>query len=204
MYTLSPFVWRSDDRFEVLLRAVNDDEDPAKKVARIYYGVSSDGLSFEMDPEPALRPGPERGDRDGCEDPTAVRHGDRLCVYYSGWNQAEKRGALMLAVGPDACRLRKHGIVLPSTDRCRNPKEATVARSASGEWLLFFEYAAGDASRIGIGRSQRIEGPWEIGADAFSPREGTWDDWHLSPGPVVTGPGDLPLMFYNGASDASR
>jgi hypothetical protein len=34
MYKLSPFVWREDDHFELLLRVVNYSEVPSEKVAR--------------------------------------------------------------------------------------------------------------------------------------------------------------------------
>ena len=43
---LSPFVWRQDGALHAMIRAVPRDENPVKKVARIYYGVSRDGLVF--------------------------------------------------------------------------------------------------------------------------------------------------------------
>ncbi len=199
MYTLSPFVWRSHGGCEVLLRAVNHSEIAAEKVARIYHGRSNDGLSFLMDEAPAIAPGREKEDRDGCEDPTVAITDAQCYVYYTGWNQAELRGRLMLASGPTCERLQKRGIALDATPSFENPKEATIAQAENLTWRLFFEFAAGDASRIGIAISSNVYGPWTIAEPPFAARADRWDNWHLSTGPIITGP-DSSLMFYNGAS----
>jgi beta-1,2-mannobiose phosphorylase / 1,2-beta-oligomannan phosphorylase len=202
-YQLSPFVWRVSGIFHVMLRAVPYDEDPAKKIARIYHGTSSDGVVFHMEENPAIAPGPELEDLDGCEDPTvAVRDGTTY-VYYTGWNQAQRRGLLMLAAGPDPQHLQKRGIALRSKAGCENPKEAEIALAADGTWRLFFEYAAGDASRVGIARAGSVEGPWEVADPLFERRDATWDSWHLSTGPAVT-IDTTPVMFYNGATPDAK
>ena len=82
-YQLSPFVWREDAEFHVMMRAVPPCEDPAKKIARIYHGVSADGLTFEMDESAAIAPGPASDDIDGCEDPTVALWDGALYVYYT-------------------------------------------------------------------------------------------------------------------------
>jgi predicted GH43/DUF377 family glycosyl hydrolase len=95
--------------------------------------------------------------------------------------------------------LAKRGIALPSTDAVRNPKEATIVRAIDGRWLLFFEFARDDRSRIGVAEAESVEGPWRILPVPFEGRDGAWDAWHLSPGPIVeTARG--PVMFYNGAT----
>ena len=199
MYRLSPFVWQHRDGYEILLRAVNHDDDPAKKIARIYHGVSDDGLSFMMDDEPDIPPGPNADDKDGCEDPTVALDGERLYVYYTGWNQAAKTGHLMLAIGPTACELQKAGVVLGSTPTHTNPKEATIAQRPDGSWALFFEYARDGRSRLGVASSQSVAGPWAVDPDPLEARETGWDSWHLSPGPLV--PFDTgAVMFYNGGT----
>ena len=35
-------------------------------------------------------------------------------------------------------------------------------------------------------------------------REDSWDNWHLSTGPIVQMPGRDPVMFYNGATADAR
>ena len=69
-------------------------DNPAEKIARIHRGCSDNGLRFTVDAEPIIAPGPGPEDRDGCEDPTVVVTGGETFVYYSGWNEAEKRGEL--------------------------------------------------------------------------------------------------------------
>jgi predicted GH43/DUF377 family glycosyl hydrolase len=134
MYTLSPFVWREQGPYELLLRAVNHSEIAAEKVARIYYGRSEDGLRFTMGDHPVIAPGSGADDQDGCEDPTVAIVGDTTYVYYSGWNQTALRGQLLLAAGSDAEHLRKRGIAIPYSDRVMNPKEASIVPVADGTW----------------------------------------------------------------------
>jgi predicted GH43/DUF377 family glycosyl hydrolase len=198
-YQLSPFVWRVNGGFEVMLRAVPHAADPALKIARIYHGRSNDGLVFQMDESPAIAPGPAPEDAGGCEDPTVAVFSGTTYVYYTGWNQAELRGCLMLASGADASRLHKRGVALDSLAGRSNPKEAEIALAGDKTWRLFFEYSYDDASRIGLAVSDRVDGPWEVREPPFARRPSGWDSWHLSTGPVVTVDG-TPVMFYNGAT----
>lgn len=202
MYKLSPFVWRENDRFELLLRVVNRDADASRKVARVHYGQSSDGVHFDLEPVPVIAPDPavDAYDNGGCEDPTLAIAGSTRYVYYSGWNEHFKRGELLLASGDDVHRLVKHGIALPSTEATHNPKEAEIVPVADGSWRLFFEYAQDNRSKIGIARSANVDGPWEILPPLFAARPETWDAFHLSTGPVISSNPDFPVMFYNGAT----
>jgi beta-1,2-mannobiose phosphorylase / 1,2-beta-oligomannan phosphorylase len=203
MYKLSPFVWRESTAFQILLRVVNDDEDPSKKVARIHHGVSNDGVHFVIGESPVIAPGPDEltsYDSGGCEDPTVAHVDGTYYVYYSGWNEHLKRGELLLATGPDIKHLTKRGIALPSSERVRNPKEATIARVADGSWRLFFEFAHEGRSKIGLATSSRVDGPWELLEPPFGAREGSWDSWHLSAGPILDANLTRPLMFYNGGT----
>lgn len=200
MYKLSPFVWRGSHGYELLIRAVPHSDIAAEKIARIYYGDSPDGIHFRMDGEPVIAPGPGEDDRNGCEDPTLALVDGTYYVYYTGWNERLKRGQLLLASGPVVHRLEKRGVALPSTPNCTNPKEATITCAAGGSWRLFFEYAREGASRVGIAASDSVAGPWHVLDPLFDARYDSWDSWHLSTGPVCTGDGVTPIMFYNGAA----
>ena len=201
MYVLSPFVWAKDGTFHLLLRAVpRRDDEPRLKMAEIWHGKSDNGLQFTMDEGPCLFPGPDPADLDGCEDPTVILAEGRTHVWYTGWNHRQKTGRLLKAEGPDPRRLSKRGVALPSTAAFANPKEATVVRGGGGDWRLFFEYARDEASRLGVATSNGIEGPWRPTESALVRREGAWDDWHLSPGPIIGERSDHPAMFYNGAT----
>ena len=201
MYTLSPFVWQDGGRWELMVRAVpRRDDRPALKVSRIHYGCSEDGLCFTTRQEPVIAPGPGAEDRDGCEDPTLAIWEGTYYVYYSGWNEAAKRGQLLLAAGPDPEHLEKRGVMLPSTPEVANPKEVTLVPVADGTWRLFFEYAADGASKIGLASAPRVDGPWTVQTPLFEARPDKWDNWHLSTGPILTSDMQRPVMFYNGAT----
>jgi len=202
MYVLSPFVWLQGGTHHLLVRAVpRRDDEPRLKMAEIWYGKSIDGLDFEMAPAPVIFPGPDLADLDGCEDPTLVIDQGVARVWYTGWNQAGKTGRLLLARGPDAGNLEKAGIALDSRAPFTNPKEATVVAARTGGWRIFFEYADGGASLIGEAESDALDGPWgNIAQAALHTRPGSWDAWHLSPGPIVGAGSDRPVMFYNGAT----
>ena len=198
MYVLSPYVWREDHRLEIAVRAVNRSNDPLEKFALIYHGVSDDGLTFRMDDEPILAPGPDDIDIGGCEDPSVVKH-DGYRVFYSGYNPVRSETRLLVAAGESLHALTKRGDVFPEGGFA-NTKEATVVRAPDNSWRIFFEYAAEERSKIGVGRSSELSGPWTLSGFSLHARRGSWDDWHLSPGPVVRLPSRRSVMFYNGAS----
>jgi predicted GH43/DUF377 family glycosyl hydrolase len=199
MYHLSPYVWRDEARYAMLLRVVNQSDVAKEKVARIHYGSSEDGLRFSIDEIPVLPPGPADEDLDGCEDPTVGVHEGSCYVYYTGWNQKRGEANLMLAVGRTARKLNKRGVAIPSSAEYRNPKEATLHRAASG-WRLFFEYSRNDRSCIGLAAGEAIDGPWSVVPDPFRLRPNGWDRRMLSPGPLVH-VADRLIMFYNGAEN---
>ncbi len=202
MYKLSPFVWHANDRFELLLRVVNRDDDASKKVARVHYGTSLDGVHFTLEDAPVIAPDPDldADDNGGCEDPSLAIVDGKRHVYYTGWNERAKRGELLLASGDDLHHLVKRGIALASSEAARNPKEAEIVRADDGSWRLFFEYAHDDRSKIGIARSANVDGPWDVLPPLFEARPDLWDTYHLSTGPVVTTNPEFPVMFYNGAT----
>ncbi len=199
-FTLSPFVWKTDVQFEMLLRVVNPSADASQKVARIHHATSRDGLTFQMSERASISPGPSEEDLDGCEDPSLAVVDEYLHVYYSGWNQQRKKSELLYACGTDADGLVKIGVALRSYAPFENPKEATIVRGGDGVWNLFFEYSCGGASQIGLAKSDAVSGPWTtMQPKTLSQRSDSWDDWHLSPGPICQ-IGGHNYMFYNGAT----
>jgi len=203
MYVLSPYVWLVDGCYHLLLRAVpRRDDEPRLKMAEIWYGRSDDGLHFVMDEAPVVFPGPDLADLDGCEDPTVDCRDGIIRVWYTGYNESERTGRLMLARGPDVHRLAKAGVMIPShPPRYGNPKEATLVALDKHRWRLFFEFARDGASLIGQADSDSLDGDWGHPADApIAPRPDSWDAWHLSAGPVVGEGTARPVMFYNGAT----
>ena len=105
------------DEVALLVRA----EDQAGRYAgtsRIGLATSSDGESFDLEPEPVLFPGDDRWQAwewpGGCEDPRVVESpdGGYLCLY-TAFNGS--RSALCAATSADLYRWEKHGPVFAGT-----------------------------------------------------------------------------------------
>ena len=111
---------------------------------------------------------------------------------------------LLAPRAPDLTQLPKQQVMLKAPEGEGNIKEATLARGADGQYRLFYEYARDSASRIGMAVGPGPEGPWHVAADPCTVREDSWDNWHLSTGPIVQRPNEDPVMFYNGATVDAR
>ena len=202
---MSPFVWREGDGYRIMVRGVPDPLGPTDPTGIIAGGVSRDGLTFAMDAGLAITPGPDPADQGGCEDPTVVQRPEGgYLVYYTGVDAARLQGSMILAEGPTLDALTKTRLVLQAPPGEGNIKEATLAQAADGSWRLFYEYAANEASRIGMAGGPTPAGPWTVLPDPFGIREDSWDNWHLSTGPLLQPPGQDPVMFYNGATHDAR
>ena len=202
---MSPFVWREDGgRFGILLRAVPKLGAKATDTGVVWGGWSQDGRRFTMLPGPSIVPGPGKEDIGGIEDPTVVRLENEYAVYYTGVLGDHAHGQMFYARGPSIDRLTKTGVAHASSKSQGNTKEATVQRTGAGDWRMFYEYAADDASRIGLATGKDVAGPWIEQPSPFMPREDSWDNWHLSTGPMLMDDPQMPVMFYNGATRDAR
>jgi hypothetical protein len=114
------------------------------------------------------------------------------------------QGSLLVATGPDQHSLRKRAVMLQAAAGQGNIKEATIAQAADGSWRLFYEFERDESSRIGVATSSEFGRDWHPEAEPFTPRSNSWDNWHLSTGPIVHLPGRDPVMFYNGATHDAR
>jgi predicted GH43/DUF377 family glycosyl hydrolase len=203
---MSPYVWKTRDRdeYQMMVRAVPKMDDEGD-TGTIWYATSQDGLVFTATDQPIIAPGPGPEDVGGCEDPTVVElPNGGYVVYYTGVSADRSHGEMLYAQGPSIDRLEKKGVAIPSTPSQGNVKEATVDRTKTGGWRLFYEYAANDASLVGLAIGTDVDGPWEHERQPFAPREGHWDNFHLSTGPLLTDDKDQPVMFYNGATNDAR
>lgn len=198
---MSPFAWREqgDAGLHALVRAVPPHRKPGQESGRIWFGRSgSDGLVFRMDDTPLLVPGQHGDDARGCEDPTVVRTEDGYVIFYTGVDR-DGNGHLLHATGRDMRSLEKRGVALPNAKGEKNSKEATLLRD-DGRWRLLYEYSADGHSLLSLADGDGPSGPWHEQPDPFGPREGRWDGWHLSTGPLLRSDPERPVMFYNGAN----
>lgn len=203
---MSPYVWREGNRYRMLFRAVPRPLSATSPTGLIHCAHSADGLTFDVEDGVVIGPGPDPADAGGCEDPTLVRDdkGGSYRVYYTGVDVARAQGSLLIAEGPDVRHLTKRAVTLKAPPGEGNIKEATLVQTAVGDWRMFFEYAAHNASRVGVAQGPGLDGPWTILPDPFGVRTESWDNWHLSTGPIVSLPGRDPVMFYNGATLDAR
>jgi predicted GH43/DUF377 family glycosyl hydrolase len=203
---MSPYVWKTRDEedYQMMVRAVPKMGDEGD-TGTIWHATSKDGITFTTTGKPVITPGPGPEDAGGCEDPTVVELPDGgYVVYYTGVDESGTHGEMLYASGPSIDRLEKKGVAMASTRSQGNVKEATVDRTKDGGWRMFYEYAANDASLIGLATGKHVDGPWEHQRQPFAPRQGHWDNFHLSTGPLLTSDKDLPVMFYNGATQDAR
>jgi predicted GH43/DUF377 family glycosyl hydrolase len=204
---LSPYVWRENGDYRMLLRAVANPLRRDEPTGVIAAAASTDGLNFKVEPQLAIMPDsdPQAEDAGGCEDPTVViGQKGRYLVFYTGVDAAREQACLMVAEGKSLDRLVKQQVMIKAPPGEGNIKEATLVRCQSGEWRLFHEYAKDRASRVGIAKGPNPDGPWEALPDPFAIRDDKRDPWNLSTGPVVQLPGFDPVMFYNGATIDAR
>jgi predicted GH43/DUF377 family glycosyl hydrolase len=202
---MSPYVWRGNDgQLWMMMRGVPNPlayEDPT---GTIWCGSSEDGLTFHMDPRPVIVPGPESIDFGGVEDPTVIQTDDCIRVYYTGVLRDRRQGSMLLATGPDPYSLTKREVVLKAPEGEGNFKEATLLEAPDKSWRLFYEFARNGASRIGMAKADELGAEWAAMDEMVPIREDSWDNWHLSPGPIIQCPGRDPVMFYNGATNDAR
>lgn len=202
---MSPYVWKDRGHIRLLVRVLNNPLRPDDPTGVIYSGRSEDGLAFTMDATPTLVPGPEDVDAGGVEDPTVVvSEKGVFLVFYTGVDRWRRQGALLVAMGRSFDCLTKRRVLLKAPEGEGNIKEATVARGEDGRYRLFYEYAKDNASRIGMAVGETPEGPWRVVDDPFTIRDNSWDNWHLSTGPISAREGMPPVMFYNGATADAR
>jgi predicted GH43/DUF377 family glycosyl hydrolase len=203
---MSPYIWADPEHgFGIMVRAVPRPGTPQIDTGVIWAGWSRDGLRFTMLDKPVIVPGPEAHDAGGVEDPTVMRlENGSYVVYFTGVLADHAHGELSYASGPSIEELTKSGVALASSKSEGNTKEATVVAIEKGGWRLFYEYAADQASRVGLAIGADVAGPWTEQPTPFMPRENSWDDWHLSTGPLLTDDPDAPVMFYNGATRDAR
>ena len=198
-YVLSPYAVHRDGTYEMLVRLVNRSDDPSKKISRIHYASSSDGVTFDVGRE-VIGPGDrDEPDGAGCEDPTVAGHAGSYTVFYSGYNALNKSSSMLGATGDTLDALAKTGMVLGANDAWSNPKEAALVTSPHG-FRMFFEYVHDGASLIGVADAARIEGSWAYGDSPLKPRANGFDSWHLSPSSAICCPDGTHVLFYNGAS----
>jgi predicted GH43/DUF377 family glycosyl hydrolase len=203
---MSPAVIEEEGRPRMLYRRVVERVgDPRQSTAYLDHSVialadSADGVRFSGRPGAVLEGGAPLAAA-GVEDPTIVRAGGELIVFYTGWT-GWKAGiaSLLWARGPSLERLRPEGVAIAPLAPTRFVKEAEALAAASGVslWCEIDTLDGGlERSLIAFCRAPAIEGPYPTPQVVARPRPNGWDSVNVSTGPLLQDGGRC-FMFYNG------
>jgi predicted GH43/DUF377 family glycosyl hydrolase len=101
-----------------------DPSDLSHIVVQVYHATSTDGLTWKIDPQPIVRPGPPKSwDDMRIETPSVVKAGDTYHLYYSGMSvegAKEAIGSMGHATSPDGIHWTKdpaNPVIVAQTDR---------------------------------------------------------------------------------------
>jgi predicted GH43/DUF377 family glycosyl hydrolase len=181
----------------------------ARGASRIGYAESSDGLHFQIDPQPALQPVEpyERGG--GVEDPRVLRIDSTYYMTYTGYNGHDAQ--LCLATSTDLRHWRRQGVVLPAYHGAWitgwTKSGAIVPERIDGKWWMYYLGTRRDSDRkerdyMGLASSVDLL-HWSDATKqpVLDRRPGAFDDRVMEPGPppIMTAAGIL--LLYNGAND---
>ncbi|MCD7973840.1 MAG: glycoside hydrolase family 130 protein [Candidatus Azobacteroides sp.] len=215
--TFNPGVAVRDNRIVLLYRAEDrSGKEISKRISRLGYAFSDDGLSFQRKLTPVFYP-----DNDfmrelefpgGCEDPRiAVTEDGMYVMTYTAWNQDKAR--LCVATSPDLEQWTKHGPVFAAAHggKFRDTwskagsiitkivdGKQVIAKIKGKYWMYWGEFSTNVAVSDDLINWEPIldeTGELKI---SLAPRPGKFDSQLVEPGPpaIVTEHGIL--LFYNG------
>src|SRR3972149_1141679 len=217
---MSMAVLRIEDYYEALYRELHrpNVSEPVLYSA-LGFVTSPNGIDFERSGIVALSPDkrPDSWDRLAVEDPTVVvvqtEKGNKYHVFHTAVRPVSVgvETAIQLATGPSLDKIGDRKLVLTPQDvktelgKVNMVKEPEFFMTKDGDWLMIYEFADNERSRIAMARStgKNVEGPYKGHRLLFDVREDKWDSQHVSPGPIfATSRGDI-FIFYNGRGPRS-
>lgn len=191
------------DRVVLLYRAHAED-----RVSHIGLAVSSDGLSFDAEPDPVLTPEHDY-ERQGCEDPRIARIDGTFYLTYTGYDGTTAQ--LCLATSTDLRNWTKHGSLFPEfntwatlpvgPDRPWSKAGVICPEPIGGRYRMFF----GEGAIHAASSDDLLH--WTIdndGVPVHRPTPGRFDATLVEVGapPVVTRDG-LLILLTNAATGTS-
>lgn len=174
-------VVRDSEKFKMVFRAVGEDW-----VSRLGYAESSDGINFEVHPEPVLVAS-SPGEQGGVEDPRLVKLNNEFWLTYTCYAGAGRNARLALARSKDLMSWKKLGPIFPEWDEGRWGK--LEVKEEMPNW-----------SKSGAIFPEKINGQYLMlfGDDLIWP---AWSDDLISWQPehtVVVGPREGEKLFDSG------
>jgi len=178
---------------------------------------SQNGVDFERSGTIALKPQQFEGSEDklAVENPTIVELDGVKYVFHTAVKLKEGGGGVIAATrvisGKELTGLNSNRqMVLDPKEIGKTMgrnidmvKEPEFIRLKDDSWRVFYEFADGQTSRIGMAWSPNLIGPYQEHRLLIDVRSEGWDCQHVSPGPILmTSRGDI-LMLYNGRGPKS-
>ena len=187
----NPAAWTDGNTITLLYRA----EDTTgvgiwNGTSRIGLGTSTDGITFDREPDPVFVPTEDYELPGGAEDPRIVKIDDTFYLTYTAYDG--KNARLALASSTDLHTWEKHGILFPQLEWSKSGAIHTTP--VDGEYWMYF----GDTDIWAAHSENLIE--WTlIEEPVLKRRSGMFDSRLVEPGPPPLLTEDGILLLYNGA-----
>ena len=131
----NPTAIRVNQKTVLLFRA----QDP-KHTSRIGYAESSDGVHFDVRPDPVLSPEAKYEKGGGVEDPRVVQIRGTYYLTYTGYDLHSAQ--LCLATSSDLIHWTRKGVILPAYKGTWNEQwtksGAIVPEQVNGKWWMYY------------------------------------------------------------------
>jgi len=211
----NPTVWEhAPGKYGMLYRATNDTKPTEQQgyVSSIGLAWSTDGIHWDRQPEPLIKPDQSYEDSLGCEDPRITKLGDTYYIFYTAVSVPKPRHQVRIALATtkDFKAVQKYGVIGPDN----SSKAASLfPEPIEGKYLLLWADQAGSDSRIILTRFDSLEQlehtkpiDWtaeQIDQDLLKiPPAGIFTDQEVGATPIKTSDGWL--FIYSGFSKEPR
>jgi beta-1,2-mannosidase len=177
--------------------------------SRIGYAESTDGLHFDVRPEPVLSPETVYETGGGIEDPRIVQIKGTYYLTYTGYDL--RAAQLCLATSTDLIHWQRKGVILPAYRGTWNTQwtksGAIVSEKINGKWWMYYLGTRKDPDGqardyMGLACSTDLL-HWKDATQkpVLDRRPGAFDSRVMEPGPApMLTPAGI-LLLYNGADD---
>jgi beta-1,2-mannosidase len=177
--------------------------------SRIGYAESTDGLHFNVRPEPVLSPETAYEKGGGLEDPRVIRINSTYYLTYTGYDLHSAQ--LCLTTSTDLIHWQRQGVIMPAYRGTWNTQwtksGAIVPEKINGKWWMYYlgtRKDPGGQSRDYMGLASSMDLlHWQDATQkpVLDRRPGAFDSRVMEPGPAPTLTAAGILLLYNGADD---
>lgn len=209
---MSMAVVKTEDYYQTLYRQVQKKDNQPIPESVLAFASSQNGVDFTRSGTISLQPSREKNSEDilAVEDPTIVELDGKKYIFCTAVKPKEGNEGVLTAIevvsGIDLQNIddNKQIVIRPSDvekEMNRNVdmvKEPEFIRLHDNTWIILYEFADGQKSRIGIAQSTNLIGPYRNHRLLMDTRDQGWDCQHISPGPIMKTSGGDIIMLYNG------